>query len=78
MKKRTKIINGNRVTITDDNLYLNEDLPDELDFSTLKIIDNPFKSLIKLDDDVAQYFKSARQVNDYLRKQIKLFKSTVL
>ena len=70
MKTRKKIIDGDRVTITNDNLYLNEDLPDELDFSTLNIIDNPLKLTVILDSDVAQYFKSARQVNDYLRKQI--------
>jgi len=78
MKKRTKIIDGHSVTITDDNLYLSEDLPDDLDFSSLKIIDNPLKKIVMLDNDVAQYFKSAKQVNDYLRKQIKLFKSAVL
>jgi len=78
MKKVEKNIDGDLVTIVDDNEDLNDDLPEELDFSTLTRIEDPIKRLVMLDSDVAQYFKSARQVNDYLRKQIKLFKSAVL
>jgi hypothetical protein len=78
MKKYVKIIDGDRVTIVAEPDKFQDDLPDEIDFSKLERVPNPLQSMIILDSDVAQYFKTAKQVNDYLRKQIKLIKSAVI
>lgn len=78
MKKKIKIINGDRVTLTNDNSDFSDDLPEELDFSSLKEIENPIKSMIMLDDDVAKYFKNSSQVNAFLRNQINLFRKVVV
>ena len=78
MKKRTKIIDGDRVTLTNDNSDYSDDLPENIDFSLLKEIDNPVKSMIMLDDDVAKIFRTPKQVNDYLRNQIKQFQNAII
>ena len=78
MKKKTKIIDGDRVTLTNENSDFSDDLPDNIDFSLLKEIDNPVKSMILLDDDVAKFFRTPKQVNDYLRNQIKQFQNAII
>ena len=71
MKKKIKYIDGDRVTLTNHQNEDNFDLPDDLDFSTLKEIPNPVNFMIMLDSDLSQYFKSSKQVNSFLRKHIK-------
>ncbi len=78
MKKNEQMVDGDLVTLVDEPNELTDDLPESIDFSSLRRIANPVESMIMLDDDVAKYFKSAKQVNDYLRQQIKQFKSAVL
>ena len=66
MKKKIKYIDGDRITLTNNNIDYQEDLPENLDFSSLKEIPNPIKSMIILDSDVARYFRNSKQVNAYL------------
>ena len=78
MKKEIKYIDGDKVTIYHEPCdYLEDDLPDELDFSQLIEIPNPMKKKVMLDPDISRYFSSSKQVNDYLRRQIKLLRNTV-
>jgi hypothetical protein len=86
MKKTTKIIDGDRVTIINEKCdYPDDDLAPEYDLSKVNLKPNPYsqrlksqnKLTVQLDHDISQYFKNSRVVNDYLRKQIKLMQSVV-
>ena len=59
---------------------MNDDLRDEYDLSTMELKPNPYagkngKIMVELSPDVARFFKSSKQVNDYLRNQINFFKN---
>lgn len=62
MKTKIKIIDS-------ECDYLDEDLPEEIDFSTGK--QNPYsinkKVLVELDPDIAKVFKNSKEVNRALR-----------
>ena len=81
MKKSVKYIDGDKVTIIQEPCnYLDDDIPEDLQLDWNKAKPNPYAKrlheqrmlLIQLDPDVAKYFKSSKQVNDYLRKQLHL------
>ena len=81
MKEIIKNIDGDKVTIIHDKCdYLDDDLPEELDLDWSKARPNPYakklqeqrKLFIELDPDIAKFFLSSKQVNDYLRKHLQL------
>lgn len=86
MKKSTKIIDGDRVTIYQGR---QPDIEDELlleyDLSKIDLKPNPYserlrkqnKLTVQLDPDISGYFKNSRDVNNYLRKQIRLIQNVV-
>ncbi len=69
----TKEINQKSIKIIDNDENLNDELPIEIDFSELKEIENPLKKsvLIKLDSDLAIHFKNSRELNKFIRLQLK-------
>jgi hypothetical protein len=80
---KTKLFQGNKINIINDkNENLDDELREEYDLSKMDLKPNPYtkdkKMTVELTPDVARFFKTPKQVNDYLRKQIKLFKSAVL
>lgn len=84
MKRTTKIIDGDKVTIIEDNNEnLQDDLLPEYDLDKLELKPNPYaerlrkqnKVTIQLDADISEYFQNSRKLNNYLRKQIKLFQN---
>lgn len=86
MKKTIKYIDGAKVTVIHDpNCDLDDDLLPEYDLSKMKLLPNPYaqklnnqkEKLILLDPDIAIYFKSSKQVNNFLRNQINLFQKTI-
>ncbi len=86
MKHSTKTIDGDEVNVIKDNsATLDDDLAEEYDLSKVELKPNPYarklkeqkKITVKLDHDIAKYFKSSKEVNDYLRSQIDLLKSTI-
>ncbi|MFH1050787.1 MAG: hypothetical protein V1779_07635 [bacterium] len=86
MKKTTKIINGDKVTIIQgDNVDLDDDLAEEYDLEKLDLKPNPYatrlrsqnKLTVQLDSDISEYFRNSRDVNNYLRKQITLIQRVV-
>lgn len=76
MKK--KIINGHNVQISDEPCeYIDDEMSEEYDLSKKELTPNPYAKqnetiTIKLESDVAKYFKTSKQVNSFLRTQIKL------
>ncbi|MBM2817185.1 MAG: hypothetical protein HW421_3947 [Ignavibacteria bacterium] len=83
MKTKTKIFKGNQINIINDpNQNQDDELRDEYDLSSMKLKPNPFvsknKVIIELEPEVARYFKTTKQVNDYLRNQIKQFQKVIL
>lgn len=70
MKEKTLFIDGDRITINNNPVDFDEELPDNLDFSTLKEIPNPIHTMIMLDPDIAKFFKTSKEVNSYLRQQL--------
>ena len=75
MGNEIKYIGNNKITIIDEPFNsLIDDLPEEIDFSKLKRVENPLISkplTVTLEPDVAKHFKSAKQLNQFLRLQIK-------
>ena len=57
----------------EQDVDLNDELPLEIDFSKLKQIDNPLRKTvpINLDSDLAFHFKNSKQLNQFLRLQLK-------
>jgi hypothetical protein len=75
IKKKVKYINVHKVTVIhESSLDLEEDMPNEIDFSKMKEIPNPLKKEIELEPDIAKYFKNSKQVNQFLRAQIRSLK----
>jgi hypothetical protein len=82
MKKTTKIINGNIVTIfSGREIDLDDDLAPEYDLTNVELKPNPYakrlreqknKLTVQLDADIAKYFENSRAVNLFLRKHINL------
>lgn len=79
MKQHKKNIDGDEVTIIQEPCdYLDDDIPENLHLDWDKARPNPYakmlneqkKVLIQLDPDVAKYFRSSEQVNNYLRKHL--------
>ena len=77
MKTKIRIIDGDRVAITKEKCDLEDDLPKDLDFSTLKEVEHPLKSMIMLDSEVSAVFKTSEQVNLALKAIIKAIPKTV-
>jgi hypothetical protein len=86
MKKTIKYIDGAKVTVLNDpNCDLDDDLMPEYDLSKMQLQPNPYAQILKqqkekmilLDPDIAVYFKSSKQVNNFLRNQINLFQNTI-
>lgn len=86
MKHTTKTIDGDEVNVIKDNsAALDDDLADEYDLSKVELKPNPYarklkeqkKMTVQLDQDIAKYFKSSKEVNEYLRSQIALLKSAI-
>lgn len=86
MKKTTKIIDGDKVTIIQGNCdNLDDDLAAEYDLKKLDLKPNPYserlrkqnKLTVQLDSDISGYFQNSRAVNNYLRKQINLIQRVV-
>ena len=63
------------IKIIDEIEIDDDELPIEIDFSKMKQIANPIKKsvLIKLDSDLALHFKNSRQLNKFLRLQLKSY-----
>ncbi len=76
MKNEIKYIDKKKITILDETCDdINDELPDEIDFSKLKRVENPLRRpiTITLEPDVAEHFKSSKQLNQFLRLQIRSF-----
>lgn len=76
MKIKTKYINNYKISIIQEPSHdLNDDMPDEIEFDLSTIKQNPYARndypSIKLEPDIARYFKNSKQVNHFLRKHIK-------
>ena len=84
MKTEIKKLKPNKIHIINDtNVDLNDDLREEYDLSTMDLKPNPYagingKIMVELSPDVAQYFKTSKQLNDYLRNQINLVNNIVI
>ena len=81
MKK--KIFKGNSIEIIDDeNTDINDELRAEYNLSKLNLKANKYAErkplLIELSPDVAVFFKDSKQVNNYLRNQIKQFQKVIM
>ena len=77
MKSEKKKIDNKVTIINDPNEDMNDDLPEEIDFSNLEEIENPIKKKkfsFNIDPDIAKYFKSSKQLNQFLRLQIESMK----
>ena len=59
--------------LSEQEVDLSDDLPSEIDFSVLKQINNPVKKTvsIKLDGDLAIHFRSSKELNQFIRLQLK-------
>ena len=86
MKKKLKVIDGDKVTIYQGrDVDLDDDLAPEYDLANMELRANPYserlrkqnKLTIKLDSDISGYFHNSREVNIFLRKQINLVKRVV-
>ena len=83
MKKKIKYINGDKVTIYNNpNEDLDDDIPDEIDFSNAESFRNtelakrmgkPSLNYI-LEPDIAKYFNNLTELNHFLRSQINSLK----
>jgi hypothetical protein len=76
MKNDTINIDDKVISVLDEpNEGFNDELPDEIDFSKLNRIDNPLNKLLtfSLEPDIATHFKSSKQLNQFLRLQIRSF-----
>ena len=75
MKNEEKYIGKHKINVLDEPCEdLNDDLPEEIDFSKLRRIDNPLRNkaiTITLEPDIAKHFKNSKQFNQFLRLQIK-------
>ena len=76
MKIKTKYINNHKITIIQEpSQDLNDDMPDDIEFDLSTIKQNPYARndypSIKLEPDIARYFKNSKQVNHFLRKHIR-------
>ncbi|MDT3738214.1 MAG: hypothetical protein RO257_01795 [Candidatus Kapabacteria bacterium] len=74
MKNNLSYIDKKKVTILkgkDENF--DEELPEEIDFSKLRTIENPLQKAVNvtLDSDIANHFKSSKHLNQFLRLQLK-------
>jgi len=83
MKAKTKIFKGNKINIINNpNQNPDDELRDEYDLSKMNLKPNPYinhnKIIIELLPEVAKYFKNSKQVNDYLRNQIKQFEKVII
>lgn len=64
-----------KVTLLEDNDYdLNDDTPEEIDFSKVKLIrrglppSHPLAGAVRLDPDILEFFKTPEAVNEALRR----------
>jgi hypothetical protein len=83
MKTKTKIFKGNKINIMNDpNQNPDDELRNEYDLNSMNLKPNPYikknKVIIELTPEVAEYFKTSKQVNDYLRNQIKQFQKVII
>ena len=83
MKSKNKVFQGNNVeVIQDENSNFEDDLREEYDLDKMSLKPNPFvsnnKIVVELLHEVAKYFKSSKQVNNYLLNQIKQFQQLMI
>ena len=83
MKTNTKVFKGNQISVINDpNQNPDDELRNEYDLKKMNLKPNPFvknnKVIIELSPEVAKYFKNAKQVNDYLKNQIKQFQKVMI
>lgn len=64
-----------KVTLLEDEDYdLNDDAPDEIDFSKVKVIrrglppSHPLAGTVRLDPDILEFFKTPEAINEALRR----------
>ena len=81
MKKTSKVIDGDKVTLIQDKCdYLEDNLANEYQLEKVDLKSNPYaerlrkqnKLTVLLDSDISEYFQNSRAVNNYLRRQIHL------
>ncbi len=82
MKTQNKEFMNHTITIVDDSSEnLSDELREEYDVDSMEFKPNPFvahkKLVVELTDDVAEFFQSSQQVNDFLRNQIKQFQKVL-
>lgn len=62
------------ILLEDDDYDLNDDAPEEIDFSKVKLIrrglppSHPLAGAVRLDPDVLEFFKTPEAVNEALRR----------
>ena len=84
MKTKIKYINGSKVTIIQEpSTDLNDDIPDEINVDWNNPKPNPYidklnKVTYELSPDIAQYFKNSKQLNEYLRHNLKQFRQNYI
>ena len=83
MKAKNKVFKGNEIEeIQDENYNLDDGLREEYDLDKMSLKPNPFvsnnKIVVELLPEVAKYFKSSKQVNNYLLNQIKQFQQLMI
>ncbi len=74
MENKIQYINGHKINILDSASDLNDELPNEIDFSNLERVESPLKNItltFKIESDIAKHFKNSKQLNQFLRLQIK-------
>jgi hypothetical protein len=60
--------------LEDDNYDLNDDAPEEIDFSKVKLVrrglppSHPLAGAVRLDPDILEFFKTPEAVNEALRR----------
>jgi hypothetical protein len=84
MKKTNKKSKKHKITIIDEpSDNLNDDLREEYNLNELELKPNPYvnkdkKISIELLPDVAKFFRNSKQVNEFLRNQIKQFQKVMM
>ncbi len=76
MKNEINYINDKKINILNTPCdYIDDELPEEIDFSELTVIDNPIDSKKKvtftLEPAIAKHFRSSKHLNQFLHLQLK-------
>ncbi len=76
MKNEIKYIDDKKIKILNTPCdYIDDELPEEIDFSELTEIENPVDSkkkvTVTLEPEIAKHFKSSKHLNQFLHLQLK-------